>query len=645
MKKVLIFLTMFMSLYAQTFNVSTSEELRKALSKAATSGENDTIILADGIYKTTDYGKGAFAYFSNEDNNLTIKGSNPNKVILSGDNKNQILNFQSDENVTLKLENLTFKDGNTSNNGGGVYCKNNLIVNDCTFINNSAYIGGGFYAGSAIVTNSTFVNNGATIYIDDNSYSSGGGGGFCAGSAIVNNSTFTNNSCSSGAGGGFYTSSDVIVNNSTFTKNNAGAGGGFLSNSEADISNSTFTNNSAGGAGGGFVSLEASVDTSLFDNNSANGAGGFYSLSVAAVANSIFTNNSATKGYGGGFYSAELTAVINSIFTNNSAGEGVGGGFYSANPSYSNKAISIVINSLFANNENAIYLETNKNYIYNSVFINNSNYDINGESDAKILALNNNYIDLYNTVNVTNIPSNNIFKGVNLGFVDAKDGNYHLTAASGLINKGTTDINISEIPSFKLLPVDLDGNPRIVGNSIDIGPYEFNGSKINNKVLINVKSGWNLISIPSEITDLSTIDADIIWKWDNVNKNWEAYSKDTNLLNNIKSQNIPVISKLNTSDGVWVYEKTTKTLTFKNSGTQNLNLSKLSKGWNLIGTITPIDNLSIFNNAKIIWVYDSNNKSWSAYSSNSETMNAINNAGINAITSIPANSGIWVFMP
>jgi len=75
------------------------------------------------------------------------------------------------------------------------------------------------------------------------------------------------------------------------------------------------------------------------------------------------------------------------------------------------------------------------------------------------------------------------------------------------------------------------------------------------------------------------------------------------------------------------------------------DINALQSGWNLIGTITPIDNLSIFNNAKIIWVYDSNSKSWSAYSSNTETMKAINNTGINAITSIPANSGIWVFMP
>ncbi len=37
-----------------TFNVSTTPELRTALETAATNGEDDTITLADGTYKTID---------------------------------------------------------------------------------------------------------------------------------------------------------------------------------------------------------------------------------------------------------------------------------------------------------------------------------------------------------------------------------------------------------------------------------------------------------------------------------------------------------------------------------------------------------------------------------------------------------------
>ena len=44
------------SVFAQTFNVSTTQELRQALLDAATNGQTDTIILADGTYATTDDG-------------------------------------------------------------------------------------------------------------------------------------------------------------------------------------------------------------------------------------------------------------------------------------------------------------------------------------------------------------------------------------------------------------------------------------------------------------------------------------------------------------------------------------------------------------------------------------------------------------
>ena len=58
-----------------TFNVSTTPEFRTALETSATNGEDDTIILADGTYKTTDDGKGTFIYLSNESNSLTLQGS------------------------------------------------------------------------------------------------------------------------------------------------------------------------------------------------------------------------------------------------------------------------------------------------------------------------------------------------------------------------------------------------------------------------------------------------------------------------------------------------------------------------------------------------------------------------------------------
>jgi len=75
----------------------------------------------------------------------------------------------------------------------------------------------------------------------------------------------------------------------------------------------------------------------------------------------------------------------------------------------------------------------------------------------------------------------------------------------------------------------------------------------------------------------------------------------------------------------------------------NLTTNKInsfSNGWTLTSTPSIITNMSIFDNVKIVWIY--NNGIWSAYSSDITEQTAINNAGIALLRSIPASSGIWV---
>ncbi|MEA1920741.1 MAG: hypothetical protein U9N52_12940, partial [Campylobacterota bacterium] len=157
MKKLIILTVMMGSLFGATFNVSTTPELRQALLDAAQNGQDDTIVLADGTYKTTDDGQGTFIFLDNEDYNLTLKGSSAENVILSGESQHQIFNHNSTENAPLALEKLSFVDGNnTEGSGGGVYTDYSIEVTDCKFTNNSAgSIGGGFYSSyssSATVT-------------------------------------------------------------------------------------------------------------------------------------------------------------------------------------------------------------------------------------------------------------------------------------------------------------------------------------------------------------------------------------------------------------------------------------------------------------------------------------------------------------
>ena len=68
--RILLFTSMVIffatNLLAQTFNVSTTPKLRMVLSNAAANGEDDTIVLSDGVYKTTDDGQGTFFLRSKE---------------------------------------------------------------------------------------------------------------------------------------------------------------------------------------------------------------------------------------------------------------------------------------------------------------------------------------------------------------------------------------------------------------------------------------------------------------------------------------------------------------------------------------------------------------------------------------------------
>ena len=63
--------------------------------------------------------------------------------------------------------------------------------------------------------------------------------------------------------------------------------------------------------------------------------------------------------------------------------------------------------------------------------------------------------------------SGNIFAEIEREFVDERNDDYRLSATSGLVDMGTTDIEDAAIPDF-----DFDGNARIQGGTEDICPFE-----------------------------------------------------------------------------------------------------------------------------------------------------------------------------
>ena len=189
--------------FAQTFNVSTTQELRQALQDAAGNGQSDVIMLADGTYKTTDNGGGTFTFLDNEDYDLTIQGSSAENVILDGDNTDQVLNFNIINYVrTIHILNISVTNGHSETDGGGIYTAENINIENCIISGNTTDDdGGGFVSsGTTTITNSTISGNTSQY----------GGGFYAYQPSTITNSTISRNTCGS-IGGGFYSSKTFLM--------------------------------------------------------------------------------------------------------------------------------------------------------------------------------------------------------------------------------------------------------------------------------------------------------------------------------------------------------------------------------------------------------------------------------------------------
>lgn len=372
---------------------------------------------------TLDVGPSGYPYSTIQE---AIDAANNGDTVLVHDGTYMENVTFSGKAITVRSENgpeSTIIDGNESgsvvifNSGEG----SDSVLDGFTIQSGLAHLGGGIYCSG---TSPTITN----CVISGNKTSSGGKGGgiYCVSSSsspLISNCTISGNQArgTNGNGGGIYCGlySHPDITNCTITGNEAEAGGGInCYASRADITNCIISGNTAYSLGGG-------IHCYYYDPKITN----------CIITGNTVTGTTAGTG-GGGLHCHECSPTMTNCTISGNTGNSCGGGILCANAS------PTVVNSILWGNK--AWGNPNEICLLGSSSIDITYTDIEGG---------------YTGIgNLDDDPK----------FVDAANGDFHLSPDSPCINKGTT----SGAPEY-----DFEGDPRLSsvgGDDLpDMGADEF----------------------------------------------------------------------------------------------------------------------------------------------------------------------------
>jgi hypothetical protein len=353
---------------------------------------------------------------------------------------------------------------------------------------------------------------------------------------MVTGFTITNGFTTSAGGGVYCINSTPAVTNCVLTGNKAGSGGGMMGGT---VKNCLVVGNMALENGGGLASCL--VSHCVVTNNAASSGGGMHG---GTAWYSSFTSNSAS-GSGGGlsagmargctFVGNRSTAEIWS----NDGGGGLSGGTaidctFAGNVAGQGGAVleGTVVNSVLTGNTASYAGGMYGGTAINCIIASNS---ATAEFGGMFLGTANNCIIYHNSAatsmndsaggirrfscspdlpqgadgNITNAP---LFMDTN-GWVDLR-----LQSNSPCINAGNN--------AYVTMTNDLDGNPRIVGGTADMGAYEFQSPQSV------ISYAWlQHYGLPTDgSADHAHSDADPHNNW----QEWKAWTDPTNELSVLK---------------------------------------------------------------------------------------------------------------
>lgn len=307
----------------------------------------DTITVSAGVFKENIH----------IDKSLTINGAGASKTFIDGSQAGSVFTIGENEaNIDVTLYGIAIKEGsgslvrvddNDANKyicGGGILNYGRLTVTDCTIFNNTAFNGGGIFNKGTVN-----INNGTTV--TQNNANNGGGifnncGSRNTAEVNLNEDSSIENNMANQKGAGIYSGgyrvgrNTVNINNGcNISGNIAGnSGGGIWIISEGTLNmNGGAISNNKGWTGGGIYSYGSNANLkggSIHNNIAMNGAGVVNGGGLMTVDGSRIYKNNANKndyGYGGGILNSGILTLKSGSIEFNTAFTG-GGGIYTTNP-------------------------------------------------------------------------------------------------------------------------------------------------------------------------------------------------------------------------------------------------------------------------------------------------------------------------
>ncbi len=399
----------------------------------------DTITVSPGTYpENIHFGGKNIILQSRDPTDLAVVAA----TVIDGNQSGSVVTFAGTENETCVLSGFTIRNGKADYGAGicgGTWdqhtratIRNNVVTaNEAGGVEARHGDGGGLAYCDGLIENNAIAGNVARI-APLWSWETGAGGLHACNGEIRNNTISDNSSEGFGLGGGLCLCQGIIHGN-TIVRNHGNYGGG-LAHCDGTIKNNRICLNTAR-RGAGLYECEGTVRNNAIIGNVAVQEGGgicFFELPPP----SGFTAEGPTSACGGDFPAQQPVVESCTIVRNSAGGSGGGVAFFGGS----------ISNCIIWGNTAANGTQVHESSVpaYSCI------EDWTGGGEG----------------NTTQDPRFVDPDGPDDDPATFNDNNYRLSTGSPCIDAGKNR-------SWMGKAVDLDGNPRIIGATVDMGAYEY----------------------------------------------------------------------------------------------------------------------------------------------------------------------------